>query len=525
MKKFIIPIISFAIILIFTSCEEFLEENPKNQIVVDDYFNNPEDIRSLVNGIYSTGALIRYNAGDWQRECMLGPMLSGLFENEGPVRVGPDEANSLTLNSLNMDEYMANWWDRGYSSIARSNTAIKYIPEMSELSTSEANQLMAEAKFFRAFNYFFLLRDFGDVPLILEPYETLENVYVSRDPTEQVYDQIISDLKWALDNGDLADLPYWMNGYRITEGIVATTLADVYLHRAGYPVQKGAQDYANAANVARLVINNGQYQLIEHGNTLEESAYNVMRTSRNEREYIFCYEFDRTLRSTGIYPSYTIPMHIKLDDIKLSLTYLGFRPLPEFINIYDTDEDLRFQPKQFWHNKIIHKDKVYEFGDGVYAPYIWWDDVAIYETAKWGNDLRINTFAEVLLIAAESIARSEGVTDEAVTYLTDVRSRAYWKTERNQIKSELASLTDEKFIEEVWKERLRELPFLFKVWTDIQRTRKYPVTSSSNPGEVNFVNVVGAINPFGKTFEEKHLLYPIATRTQQSNPEITSNGY
>ena len=143
----------------------------------------------------------------------------------------------------------------------------------------------------------------------------------------------------------------------------------------------------------------------------------------------------------------------------------------------------------------------------------------------WENNLHITLYSEVLLIAAESIAQTEGVTDEAVSYLTDVRSRAYWETDRSQIESELAVLSKEQFIEEVWKERLRELPLSFKIWPDIQRTRMYPVTSASNPGEINFVNIVGATNPFGKTFEEKHMLYPISLIVRQRNPNITGNGY
>ena len=132
----------------------------------------------------------------------------------------------------------------------------------------------------------------------------------------------------------------------------------------------------------------------------------------------------------------------------------------------------------------------------------------------------------MLLIAAEAIAQSEGVTNEAVTYLADVRSRAYWQTDRNEIISELQGLSKDQFIEEVWKERYRELPFDFATWPDIQRTRKYPVTSMSNPGEVNFVDLIGHQNPFGATFQEYHLLWPIPNTVLQKNPELVQNpGY
>ncbi|MDZ7689962.1 MAG: RagB/SusD family nutrient uptake outer membrane protein [Balneolaceae bacterium] len=76
------------------------------------------------------------------------------------------------------------------------------------------------------------------------------------------------------------------------------------------------------------------------------------------------------------------------------------------------------------------------------------------------------------------------------------------------------------------EERLRELALNFKIWTDIQRTRQYPVPSESNPGEVNFVDVVGASNNWGQTYEEHHLLYPIPDDEIQTNPALEQNpGY
>ncbi|KAF5288791.1 hypothetical protein FQR65_LT20894 [Abscondita terminalis] len=63
------------------------------------------------------------------------------------------------------------------------------------------------------------------------------------------------------------------------------------------------------------------------------------------------------------------------------------------------------------------------------APYMWQDDQASFETATSGKDLPIYTYPDVLLMAAEAIALSEGVTAEAVDYLSQVRARAYWKTD------------------------------------------------------------------------------------------------
>ena len=234
-------------------------------------------------------------------------------------------------------------------------------------------------------------------------------------------------------------------------------------------------------------------------------------------------EFDAQLRSNN-YPNWSIPAYAKPPSVIIRDVWITYRPLNEYINVYDPALDLRIQNKQLWHNKVEVDGEVYEF-QGNWAPYLWYDEEALYETSRGSMNMRIYRFAEVLLIAAEAIAQSEGVTTEAVSYLADVRSRAYTSTDRSQIESDLAGLSKEQFVKEVWKERLRELPLSFKIWSDIQRTRLYPVTSDSNPGEVNFVDVVGHTNPFDAVFKEHHLLYPMSTRVLSRNPELTPNGY
>ena len=124
---------------------------------------------------------------------------------------------------------------------------------------------------------------------------------------------------------------------------------------------------------------------------------------------------------------------------------------------------------------------------------------------------------------AEAIARSEGVTAEAVDYLTQVRARAYWTTDAETIRTELAALSVDDFVEQVWLERNRELIFDVKIWFDMIRTRQY---SEGADGGATFVDFIGASSSFGPTFEEKHLLLPIADSEIQRNSELVQNpGY
>lgn len=510
----------------FSSCDNFLAETPKDEISVDQLLETPEGARGLINGLYRDGqGEDFYDSGGFGgADAMMGGYMSGYFDNEGKgERIQGQVAQDLQVGPEVLNQFFDEWWSGHYDVIARANTALKYIPEMSGMSDDEKSQLMAEARFFRALNYFSLVKSFGDVPLLTEPTESSsENMEVERSSSDSVYTQIVEDLNWALNQGSLADGAFAMSDYRITRAAAYTLLADVYLQRSGYPLQQ-TDNYANAAEAARAVIQSGTHQLVQHGQTTEESAYNKMRTSDTDREYIYGIEYESEIDPSE-YPRITVPGVVRPAGINYGRTLNAYRPINRFIQMYDPDEDLRVQNQQLFYNSFERDGQRYNFGE--WAPYLWFEEDAIFNTGRGGRDTRVYRYADVLLIAAEAIALSEGVTDEAISYLADVRSRAYWQTDRSEIVASLTGLSEQEFVEEVWKERLRELALNFKIWSDIQRTRKYPVPSEDNPGEVTFVDVIGQSNNWGQTYEEHHLIYPLPDDEIQTNPALEQNpGY
>lgn len=525
MKKLVILIM---ILGAFTSCDKFLEEEPRSEMSVDQFFSYPTHAYNAVNVLYRTGAPTFYSAGVYAgSRAMLGGYISGLFDNEySGQEVHVQHSQNLTLNGTNLGSYFDGAWDACYLAISRANLAINNIPETPGLEEAEIQLLTAQARFFRAFNYYYLVKTFGDVPLILEPYSSLENLYVERTPVAQVYAQIVDDLKYAVEEGNLADVPMTENGYRISKSTAAALLADVYLNMSGYPLQEAR--YAEAAAMARSIISSGNYALIQNGAVESESAYNVMRVSDNESEYLYSIEYDASISDNYWQPAICYPNSATAWGIfAYSITNNAYRPTKEFLWIYDNENDLRVQNKQFFHNSLTFTDggeevtKTFET-----APYLWHNDEALFETGKNPKDIVVYRYAEVLLIAAEAIAQTEGVTDEAIGYLADVRARAYWQTDRSEIVAELSGLSFDAFVKEVWKERLRELALEYKIWADVQRTRQYPVTNENAKGEVTFVDVIGHTTIWGKTFEEKHLLFPISENERQRNPNLVQNtGY
>ena len=525
MKKLIAIIVTAGVLA--TSCSEFLTEEPKDEIAPSQFFKNSEHAYNAVNALYRSGAPSLFGASVYAgSRLMFGPYMSGLVDNDYKGQeVHVQHAQELTLNSVNMSGYLGGFWRDMYLGISRANNAIKYIPTTPGLPESEANKLLAEARFFRAMNYYYLVRFFGGVPLITEPYESLENLYVERASVADVYGLIIEDLTFATQDGMLSETTMSGNGNRITQGAAQALLAEAYLTMSGYPLQ--ADRYADAAQGARNIISSGVYSLTQHGRNAQDevvpanSAYNKARKADNlPNEQIYYYEYEVGISNSG-YTQYAFPVSMA-PELAYAIFNNAYRPTANLLHAYDADADLRIQEKQYFHSSLTRADGTVANFDT--APYVWFDEEASLETATSGKDLPIMTYANILLVAAEAIAQSEGVTAEAIDYLAQVRGRAYWKQTTAQVKADLAGLSPQQFVEEVWKERLRELIFEFHVWFDIQRTRQFPVTGDN--GQVDFVDVIGQQNSFGATYSEGHLLFPIPDDELQRNPSLDPNpGY
>jgi hypothetical protein len=494
-------------------------------------FSAPAHGLSAVNALYRLGATNFFaNGGVYGVQTAAnGGFLSGFFDNEYKGQeIICDYSQKLSITAQNISAALDVMWDQPYQNINRANTAIKYIPRIPGMDAEAAATLVAEAKFFRAFNYFYLVRTFGDVPLHLEPYESLDNLYTARTATAEVYARIVEDLTEAV--SVLPAVAFCENSHRIGKYTAATVLAHVYLQMSGYPLL--SDSYGKAADAAREVIRSGKHRLIQHGDTPEKSAYNVIRTVDNDPEYIYNLEFATGIAVNNGRVQTSLPNIAATWSVyKYSITNSGYRPVKAYMNVYDREKDLRAAQDQFFSYTITYEKDgetiVFEIPENASpAAHLWYQESAAMETANCDKDFTVYRYAEVLLIAAEAIAQSEGVTAEAVRYLAAVRGRAYTQTPGEEIEAYLSGLSKDAFIREVWMERMRELVYEFRIYDDIQRTRMYPVTSDSEPGKATFVPFVGAKNPWGQVFREAHLLFPLSANELQRNLNLTQNpGY
>ncbi|MDR2764372.1 MAG: RagB/SusD family nutrient uptake outer membrane protein [Tannerella sp.] len=513
-----------ACVLGIVSCERFLEENPRSSISTSAFFASAADGYASVNILYRNGFPSYYNAGS----AYMGPNIayggykSGFFDNlyKGQ-EIFVQYCQNLDVDANVSNSQLQGIWEPTYKAIVReANFAVKYLPGCPGLSEVEKKRLIAEARFFRALNYFYLVKMFGAVPIIKEPYESPDKLYVPRSTEAKVYAFIVEELEDALNNGGLADVPMPQNGFRISKGSVSALLADVYLNMAGYPVNDVSK-YAEAARVAKTLIGDPNYELIRHVNKERQSAYNILRTSDNEKEYLYTVEYNATVSDGGWRPTYALPSEASTwGEFTYSITCFVYDPVGALHDAYDKTNDLRYQEGQYFHSaytqqKGANAGTVRDLNGK--RPYFWFEEEALLDTRRSGKDQVHYRLAEMYLIAAEAIARTSGVTDEAAGYLAEIEARASLNRTKDQIKAELLALSKDDFIREVWTEKIREFIFENKIWNDITRTRMYPAVAG---GRFTFVNLIGAQNPWGKTFAEKDLYFPICSQEMQRNPSL-----
>jgi hypothetical protein len=503
MKQICLFSIIASVIVSATSCSRDDMDTVSGETGYVGGYKSTEDVFAAVDSLYRTGAPAFYGecTASGVPAAMIGGYLSGFFNSESGTETGAlwESCRDLTLDDANVSGFANSIWEQAYGAVRICNELIAAAPNTQWLTDDQRERVAAEACFFRAFNYFYLAKTFGAVPIV-----KLDDDNTATDGNLAVlYEYIVRDLESASGKGKLPNTAFTHSDFRITRPVALSLLADVYLTMSGWPLQQNR--YEQAAQLAIQVIEGGKHSLLANGATPDLSAWNKLRTQNDNSEFIYSYRVGQTSRSLA---SFCLPQDATDWGVLRIDTDEAYTPTKELMNVYES-QDTRSKEQQFFHS-FVKYEKGSRTMIQTFTPksYWWFDRAALFDTGTNSKDVVIYRYAEVLLIAAEAIAMSEGVTSQAAGYLADVRSRAYPNIGRETILSELMMLDRAQFIEEVWTERMREFPLEMKIWPDIQRTRKYPVISSGVDGNVSFRDVTGASNPFGKSFEEKHLLLP-----------------
>lgn len=472
----------------FSSCSDFLEQNPQTDLSENDFYKTADDILSAVNGAYSS--LQESDIyGNWY---VFGEIPSDNTRNQlsGSVTT-QNEFDQFYIDTQN--SMIASFWKAAYKVINRTNTVLGRIDGI-EINAELANRYKLECKFIRALMYFNLVRVYGDVPLVLKEISISESYDILREPKENVYNQIIADLKEA------QSLPVSYSTTedgRATQGAAKALLADVYmtLHK-----------YAEAETILAEIINSGRYSLLENtpGSLNIDGYKNVFSpVNHNSKEGIFEIQFLKGGYGEGSgYANNFAPENSGTNVVTVGST--GGNNIPE-MDIYNAYEEGDLRRDVSMSLGYYDNRKNNEWVESRYVcKYM---DVP-YQSGDASNNYPVIRYADVILMYAEALNQN-GKTAEACKYLNMTRRRGfgYQTTETSPV--DLQTTDKAQFALMVEQERRVELAFENHRWFDLIRTGR----------------AVEVMKSKGFSLNETNLICPIPQKQIDVNPKLTQNDY
>lgn len=342
-KIFLLLILISATII---SCESYLEEKVISGVSYD-FFETKTGIENAVNGTYMT---MRWYVGNERYYCLTEYGVDYVWEGADGSKKDAFNKYSSQLNSGEILLYQ--FWVNNYNGINRANTALMYLPKISNMPEEEKRSIEGELKFMRAYFYFDLVQHFGAIPLILEGNVSEIITDFQRAPVSAIYEAIISDLTFAYNV--LPDATRQAQRGKATKWAAAHLLAKIYLTRGSAKIdQRGQQasDMQNALKYAKTVIESGRFSLEE-----DYALTFDIDQQKSSSETIFGIEFTQDILFNGegnrmhLYwiPTYEILPGLQRD-LKQGRSWKRVRPTPHFLtHLFDNLNDSRIYKMFNW---------------------------------------------------------------------------------------------------------------------------------------------------------------------------------
>ena len=206
MKKHIIFLMVSAVCVLLAGCDDFLDTESLTMKDTSNFPINETDAIQMVNGIYSA---MNRNLADPEEDPFF------IFDIASDDRLGGGSQSNIGAQGVDrlMNSYV-DWmkplWQQRYAGINRANSALETIDNVTGWSSeNKKKQLLCEIYFLRAFYYFNLAQVFNGVPLVL----STEPQNLPKATPDEVYAQIASDLKKAIENGPSTKYPEFGDGH------------------------------------------------------------------------------------------------------------------------------------------------------------------------------------------------------------------------------------------------------------------------------------------------------------------------
>lgn len=274
-NKNILAIIIFAgFALMLSGCKKYLKEEPTTQFTQDFVYNTPEGLESAVIALYNMqrdfyNSVNRNNGSDPividSRDDLTIPR-GGEIANYGKMNSGTRPENSGVFST---------YWKAYYKIVDRSNAIIKAAEKITNIENGRRNQILGEAKFFRANAVFTLYKLFNNIYVTTEPTtpENVDNIVLDKTPEADIYKLINEDLSFSIDNLGWTTT----QAGRVTKATARHVKAEVALWQKNWPEAKAQ---------AEAILNSGFY-------SLATTPAAVFAGDRNNSENLWVLQFKK----------------------------------------------------------------------------------------------------------------------------------------------------------------------------------------------------------------------------------------
>ena len=411
------------LVVLATSCEDFLDLKPKDNLIKEEFWQNKEQVNTAIAACYAS----MNETGFMDKIIMWGELRAEMLVS---VKASGEQQNMLKGFVLPTSSIVN--WASFYKTINYCNGVLAFASDAQEKDpTFSEDQLKiyeGEALAIRALTYFFLVRNFKEVPLIVTATQSDQtNFYVKKEKENIVIERIIEDLKTALIAIPVSyskSVAY--DKGRMTKGAVLALLADVYLWN---------NQFDECIDACSAIEKLNKFQLVSGSKWFNEIFF-----AGNSDEGIFELQFSDlfgTLRNYFDMANLTFKAYNGIQDLFGDVLFDARANLATF----DENNNAVF--------KFAGKDPI----SGEYR-----------SSQQFYNTWIFYRYADVLLMQAEAYlySLSRQNLDSAYTLISNVHERA-----TGTPLEPIISLTDLK--ESLLLERQKEFAFEAKRWYDLLR--------------------------------------------------------
>ncbi len=416
-------------IVSIVGCNEKLDVLDENNPTTESYFKTAVELQNGVNSIYSTLRSAQLVGREWffTHDMRSGECAPGGAQLEAPRAQLLNEPSPAPSNSV-----MSDVWTGCYRMINRANLVLSKAPDVTD-NIALRDRVVGEAKFLRAWAYFELVSQWGEVPLYSEAV-TSATGFKGKSPVDEIYALIIADLTEAAQK--LPESYGASDNGRATKGAANAMMGRVQMQKGDYAAAKTAllQVYNKYSLVPYLWNFDGDVRddagvLITTGHEFNaESIFEVIFVDKGDNNFNWGYDGEgptnpqSTVRNQeyGITWGNIVPSNRLLDEFEPN------DPRYKFTIYEEGDQILTASPLGPYTLTAADMNVAVSTRNGV-TKKRFFRKYGVYEWVNsgfhpGGINHRLIRYADVLLMLAECEAEV-GTPSEAAKYINEVRSR------------------------------------------------------------------------------------------------------